>query len=90
VDRDLGTYGAVQWPPRSPDLTPLDYFLWGHLKTVVYANPPTCLIDLKNKIIAACNQITKDQIISAINRKFLIRIECCLQHHGAQLEQFVR
>jgi len=49
----------------------------------VYSNPPTCLLDLKNKIIAACNQIIEEQIISAINR------ECCLQHHGAQFEQFV-
>jgi len=24
----------VEWPPRSPDLSPLDYFLWGHLKRV--------------------------------------------------------
>lgn len=24
------------WPPRSPDLTPLDFFLWGHLKNKVY------------------------------------------------------
>lgn len=54
-NRLIGTSGAVQWPPRSPDLTPLDYFLWGHLKMVVNANPPMCLLDLKNKIIAACN-----------------------------------
>ncbi|KAL4132727.1 hypothetical protein QTP88_009836 [Uroleucon formosanum] len=42
-NRWIGTYGAVQWPPRSPDLIPLDYFLRGPLKTVVYINPPTCL-----------------------------------------------
>jgi len=24
------------WPPRSPDLTPPDYFLWGYLKGTVY------------------------------------------------------
>jgi hypothetical protein len=23
-------------PPRSPDLSPLDFYLWGHLKTSVY------------------------------------------------------
>jgi hypothetical protein len=22
--------------PRSPDLTPLDFFLWGHVKNIVY------------------------------------------------------
>jgi len=28
--------GPVAWPPRSPDLTSLDFYLWGHMKTLVY------------------------------------------------------
>ena len=28
------------WPPRSPDLTPADLFLWGLLKGKVYKNTP--------------------------------------------------
>ena len=27
------------WAHRSPDLTPLDFFLWGHLKSQVYCYP---------------------------------------------------
>lgn len=26
------------WPPRSPDLTPMD-FLWNHTETLIYASP---------------------------------------------------
>ena len=26
------------WPPRSPDLTPVDFFLWGLLKSKMYKN----------------------------------------------------
>jgi hypothetical protein len=80
----------IKWPPRSPDLTPLDYFLWGHLKTVVYANPPTNLIDLKQKIIAAYNQLTEGQISSATNKEFLRRTEACLNFNGEKFEQFIR
>ena len=29
-------FGDVQWPPRSPDLTAPDFFLWGYLKSKVY------------------------------------------------------
>ena len=29
-----------QWPARSPDLTPLDFFLWGYMKSKVYLTPP--------------------------------------------------
>ncbi|KAE9536207.1 hypothetical protein AGLY_007430 [Aphis glycines] len=35
----IGRRGPIEWPPRSPDLTPIDFFLWGHLKTVVYKTP---------------------------------------------------
>ena len=28
-NRRLGRGGPVAWPPRSPDLTPLDYYLGG-------------------------------------------------------------
>lgn len=31
-----GLVAGVMWPPRSPDLTPLDFFLWSELKNFVY------------------------------------------------------
>lgn len=34
--RWIGRGGPISWPPRSPDLTPLDYCLWGWLKDEVY------------------------------------------------------
>jgi hypothetical protein len=38
-DRWAGTGGPSAWLPSSPDLNPLDFFLWGHLNTFVYAAP---------------------------------------------------
>ena len=35
-NRWLGRCGPFAWPPRSPDLTPLDYYLCGHMKSLVY------------------------------------------------------
>ena len=35
----IGQGGPVPWPARSPDLNPLDFWLWGHLKAMVYAAP---------------------------------------------------
>ena len=40
----------INWPPRSCDLTPLDYFLWGYVKSLVYADKPKTLDDLKVNI----------------------------------------
>ncbi|EZA62612.1 hypothetical protein X777_10243, partial [Ooceraea biroi] len=42
-DRWIGRGGRISWPARSPDLTPLDFFLWGHLKNEVYRDIPVYL-----------------------------------------------
>ncbi|GFX84616.1 hypothetical protein TNCV_724241 [Trichonephila clavipes] len=34
-DRLISRFGPVNWPPRSCDLTPLDYFLWGYVNSHV-------------------------------------------------------
>ena len=31
-----GSAGPISWPARSSDLTPLDYFLWVHMKSLIY------------------------------------------------------
>ncbi|GFX16657.1 transposable element tc3 transposase [Trichonephila clavipes] len=38
------------WPPRSPDLNPCDFWLWGHLKQLVSCDQPKTLPDLKDSI----------------------------------------
>ncbi|GFW25453.1 uncharacterized protein TNCV_3721811 [Trichonephila clavipes] len=42
-DRLISRIGLVNWPPRSCDLAPLDYFLWGCVKSLVYADKPQTL-----------------------------------------------
>ncbi|GFW00958.1 DUF4817 domain-containing protein [Trichonephila clavipes] len=37
-DHLISRFGPVNWPPRSCDLTPLDYFLWDYVKSLVYAD----------------------------------------------------
>ena len=39
-ERVISAKEANPWPARSPDLTPADFFLWGHLKSVVYTGNP--------------------------------------------------
>ena len=53
----IGRRGPVEWPPRSPDLTPPDFFLWGYLKDKVYAQRPQTIDELKEIIVAECNAI---------------------------------
>jgi hypothetical protein len=48
-----GRNGPAVWPPRSPDLTTADFYLWGHLKSVVYAQWCSTRDELWNAIEAA-------------------------------------
>ncbi|GFX73508.1 DUF4817 domain-containing protein [Trichonephila clavipes] len=49
-DRLIKRFGPVNWPPRSCALTPLDYFLWGYVKPLVYADKPQTLDHLEDNI----------------------------------------
>ncbi|CAK9824350.1 hypothetical protein ANTRET_LOCUS2530 [Anthophora retusa] len=42
--------GNTNWPAGSPDLTPMDFFSWGYLKSRVYSSNPRSLIQLKENI----------------------------------------
>lgn len=82
----IGTQGPVNWPPRSPDLTPLDFFLWGHLKNLVYDhhNPPRTLQELEGRITAACSQITPGMIRNAVEN-IKKRAAFCVQQNGGHI-----
>ena len=41
---------ATEWPPRSPDVTPMDLFLWGYIMDKVYQPAPPNSQDLRQRI----------------------------------------
>ncbi|GBM95153.1 hypothetical protein AVEN_17586-1 [Araneus ventricosus] len=55
--RWIGRGGPVAWPPRSPDLNPLDFFFSGHMKSVVYETPVHSAEDLLARIVVAADKI---------------------------------
>jgi len=71
------------WPPRSPDLTPADFFLWGLMKGKVYKNSPRTKEQLKYAIhqeIQAANVDTLGKIFQNLEK----RIQMCLDVKGDQ------
>jgi hypothetical protein len=63
------------WPPRSPDITPSDFFLWGFVIEAVYVPPlAKTLDDLKNRIKAAVNSVTQD-ILHRVWNEFSYRLD---------------
>ena len=52
-----------KWPPRSPDLTVCDFFLWGYVKDRVYVPPlPATVDELQERITAAVKSVTPDML----------------------------
>ena len=47
-NRWIGRGGPVQWPPRSPDLSPMDLFIWEEMTCLVYETP----IDTPEELVA--------------------------------------
>ena len=55
-DRIISRRADVVWPPRSGDLTPLDYYLWAALKDKFYTDKPET-IDVKPLVKYSCTQL---------------------------------
>ena len=85
-NRWIGRGGPVAWPPRSPDLTPLDFFIWGYLKSIVYAVPIHSLNQLKDRIKEACQQVNRQQCLKA-TRSVRKRCQKCIEVLGRNFEQ---
>ena len=88
--RGVGRRGAVEYPPRSPDLSPLDFYLWTsstsglllpldfnlwrNVKNDVYRQRPATIEELRAKIEEVCASITPDTLTAVVRS--------AVQRHG--------
>ena len=56
VLRNISRKADVVWPPRSCDLTPLNYYLWGVVKAGFYADHAEKIDALKPLVKYSCTQ----------------------------------
>ncbi|KAJ4439952.1 hypothetical protein ANN_08083 [Periplaneta americana] len=54
---------TMRWPARSPDLTSLDFYLWGHLRAVVYATPVNDAEELLQRVENVYQLIRDDKMV---------------------------
>ncbi|GBN33338.1 hypothetical protein AVEN_182748-1 [Araneus ventricosus] len=81
----IGYGGCVEWPPRSPDLNPLDFFLYGCIKQRVYATPPPTLQELRNRITDACASMSPAMLYN-VQREVQSRVQMCMVAEGHHFE----
>lgn len=85
--RWIGRGGPIPWPARSPDLTPCDFYLWGHMKELVYSTPVNTVEELTERIIAAAQQIRETLTPRVTKTEVRKRLRACLRNRGLQFEQ---
>ena len=88
--RVIALHLPVEWPPRSPDLTPCDYFLWGFLKDKVCRTPPQDINDLRERIRNEANLLRESPaLVRRVVLEMRRRANLCELRNGGHVEKIV-
>lgn len=86
-NRIISRHFENEWPPRSPDIAPPDYWLWGSLKAKVYASTPKSLPELKSAIQREVATITSAELKRAVEN-LIPRLHALLNEDGGHFEHY--
>ncbi|GFW24566.1 transposable element Tcb2 transposase [Trichonephila clavipes] len=87
-DRLISRFGPVNWPPRSCDLTPLDNFLWGYVKSLVYADKPQTLDYLEDNIRRVSADI-RPQMLEKVIENWTSRLNYIRASRGSPMPEII-
>ena len=86
-DRVIAQDQPTEWPPRSPDLTPCDFFLWGFVKGNVFTTPPASIEDMRDRIVNELANLREDpETMKRVFRDMQRRAELCIERGGRHVE----
>lgn len=81
----IGRRGPIEYPARSPDLTPMDFSVWGIVKNSVYSKKPRTLAHMEQFIREAFQDFNAE-LCTKICRSVLSRSHECVSNEGKQFE----
>jgi hypothetical protein len=76
------------WPPRFPDLTSPDFFLWSYLKDTVYRSNPRDLKQLKMNITRAIEEVNEGTL-RKVARNMVKRVNKCIEMNGHHFQHLL-
>jgi len=76
------------WTPMSPDLAPMDYFVWGYLKKKIQGKNCKTILGLKKTLINAWNQIDQNHINNCL-KSWRKRFSLLVNNHGKYIENYM-
>ena len=78
-----------EWPPKSPDLNPLDYSIWSILAQDVNSQNPEDYNDLRACITRAVKKLDQETASKACG-EFAMRIDLCISERGGHFEHLLK
>ena len=84
-DKWIGRRLRFEWPARSPDLSPMDFFLWGVLKDMVYKEEPRTIPDIC-RLIADKIATIDMELCQNVCRSVAARLVSCVKPNREQFE----
>ncbi|GFS60737.1 DUF4817 domain-containing protein [Trichonephila clavipes] len=87
-DRLISRLGPVNWPPRSCDLTPLNYFLWGYVTSLVYADKTQTLDHLEDNIRLVIAEI-RPQMLEKVIENWTSRLDYIRASRGSHMPEII-
>ena len=86
--RIISRRADVVWPPRSWDLTLLDYYLWGAVKDKCYADKPEGIDALKDNIREAIGEKQRHTIDNVL-KMWTNCVGYCVASRGSHLNEII-
>jgi len=86
----IGRNGPVAWPPRSSNLSLIDFYLWGHVKNEVYSTPITNVDELWERIVVTFDTIrNRPGQLESVRESMMRHLNGCVETNGQHFEHLV-
>ena len=77
------------WPPYSPDLNPLDFFVWGYLEAQVKRIKLATMEELRAVVEDVASTVPEEMIRDAA-KNVIKRCKACIEASGGHFEYFLK
>lgn len=85
-DSWIGRGGPIPWPARSPDLTPVDFFVWGRAKELVYTTEISTRAELIERIQEAFQTMKREIQLKITTTEVRNRCRRCIRNNEGHFE----
>lgn len=89
IGRLAGERKILDWPPRSPDLNMIDFFLWGVLQHKVYQETHESIDAVTNAVVQEANEITQETL-ERVQHNLIKRLHKCIEQNGGLFEHLLK